>query len=387
MPSKNKVDANKTKDGCSSAHDIWFVAIGDRPSEEINIETLKRDIAEGWVPPQTLVWSEKIGFWAPAGRVPELTECFLKKDLLAYNTNNADRSLVPVVETGLKAGDVRNFTVMGASLEMVWCPPGEFMMGSPDSDKEAYCNEKPQHRVSINKGFWIGKYLVTQGQCEALGLSCFPRFQGEPDSDNRPAEMVPRDRFDYFSEYIESCTDVAINLRLPSEAEWEYACRAGCSSPRYGELDDIAWHRDNSESQTHPVGEKKPNAWGIYDMLGNVNEWVEDEYDYYPGAQEHGKKYPPGRSTFYVLRGGGWQSLASECRAAYRFSNEPEGYYYDPVDHHYYDKIYEDYSYSYYDGWDYDTTLFEHISDVYDDRGFRLALSPPYPPCMDICER
>ena len=110
--------------------------------------------------------------------------------------------------------------------------------------------------------------------------------------------------------------------RLPTEAEWEYAARAGTSGDRYGDLDAIAWYAGNSGKKTHPVGETVPNAWGLYDILGNVWEWVEDRYGDYPGASVMDpRRYGSGKAR--IDRGGSWDAIAGACRASARGNGLP----------------------------------------------------------------
>jgi formylglycine-generating enzyme required for sulfatase activity len=210
----------------------------------------------------------------------------------------------------------------GVRLEMVLIPAGEFLMGSPDSDKDAAPSEKPQHRVRITRPFWMGKYLVTQEQWEAVmgdNPSCFkdPR---------NPVEGVSWDDCRKFLEKLnEKSRSGREKFALPSEAQWEYACRAG-STTRYcfgddaSELGKYAWYDENSDDRTHPVGGKKPNAWGLYDMHGNVWEWCQDWYagGYYVSAPTDD---PAGPKTGlnHVYRGGYWDYDAKRCRSAERF--------------------------------------------------------------------
>ncbi len=162
----------------------------------------------------------------------------------------------------------------GVKMEMVLIPAGEFLMGSPESDKDASTDEKPQHRVRITRPFYLGKYLVTQEQWIAVMGSNPSLFKGI----KNPVEMVSWDDCQQFLAKLNAKSGPGGGrFQLPNEAQWEYACRAG-STTRYcfgddaSGLRDYAWYSANSRDTTHPVGEKKPNAWGLYDMHGNVCE-------------------------------------------------------------------------------------------------------------------
>ena len=209
----------------------------------------------------------------------------------------------------------------GVKLDLVLIPAGEFMMGSPDSDKDAMDWEKPQHRVRITKPFYLGKYLVTQEQWQAVMGSNPSRFKGP----KNPVEQVSWEVCQQFLGKLNAKVRPAGGkFQLPTEAQWEYACRAG-SKTRYSfgddasKLGEYAWYEKNSDGKTHPVGEKKPNAWGLYDMHGNVwercQDWYEDRYYAHSPMDD-----PTGAATGSnrVLRGGGWDLLAWRCQSAYR---------------------------------------------------------------------
>jgi formylglycine-generating enzyme required for sulfatase activity len=201
---------------------------------------------------------------------------------------------------------------------MVLIPAGEFMMGSPDSDKGAGDDEKPQHRVRITRPFYLGKYPVTQEQWQAVMESNPSNFKGP----KNPVESVSWEDCRRFCAMLNARSHPGGGgLQLPTEAEWEYACRAGsrtryCFGDDESRLGEYAWY---SSGQTHPVGEKKPNAWGLFDMYGNVWELCQDWYDggYYAKSPTNDPKGPAMGSN-RVSRGGGWVYPAEFCRSAYR---------------------------------------------------------------------
>jgi len=227
--------------------------------------------------------------------------------------------------SGSKAGDVITNSI---GMKLSFIPAGEFMMGSPSSESQRESDESPQHRVKISKGFYMGIYEVTQAQYKAVMDGNPSYFKG----DNLPVEEVS------WNDATEFCKKLSRKegktYRLPTEAEWEYACRAGsqtrfCFGDSDSGLDEYAWcGYKKSGKQTHLVGQKKPNAFGLYDMHGNVWEWCQDWYDenYYsnsPGVDPEG----PNTGTARVLRGGSWYGYPRRCRSAVRSRNGP-GYRY-----------------------------------------------------------
>ena len=211
----------------------------------------------------------------------------------------------------------------GVEMKMVLIPAGEFTMGSPDSDKDARGDEKPQHRVRITKPFHLGKYEVTQEQWEAVMGNNPSAFKGA----RNPVEQVSWDDCQKFLDTLSAKTaGQGGKFVLPTEAEWEYACRGGSATRfSFGDatrgLGEDAWYGDNSDQKTHPVGAKKPNAWGLYDMHGNVWEWCADWYDekYYSNTATDDLQGPSSGSR-RVLRGGSWRIPAGVCRSAGRDS-------------------------------------------------------------------
>jgi sulfatase modifying factor 1 len=191
-------------------------------------------------------------------------------------------------------------------LTYVWIPPGTFMMGCSPGDGECYDDEKPAHRVTITKGFWIGQTEVTQ--------AAYERMTGSNPSVSKGASLpVETISWDEAGAYCK-----AVGMRLPTEAEWEYASRGGDSSVRYGALDAVAWYQENSGIERHEVGLKQPNGYGLYDTLGNVWEWVADWYGekYYASSPANDPKGPS--SAYRTLRGGSCFSDSSLARVSAR---------------------------------------------------------------------
>ena len=200
---------------------------------------------------------------------------------------------------------------------LVRIPAGEFDMGTESTDYSDLELSRPVHRVSVPT-FYIGKYEVTQEQWRAVMGSDPSSFAG----DDNPVEQVSWDDAKAFCAALADRTGYAI--RLPSEAEWEYACRAGTTTEYYfgddeSQLDDYGWYSGNSGSETHPVGQKTPNALGLYDMYGNLWEWCEDwSHDNYEGAPADGSAWLSPAGSVRVLRGGSWYHYARHCRSAHR---------------------------------------------------------------------
>ena len=219
----------------------------------------------------------------------------------------------------------------GETMEMVWIEPGEFLMGSPVEEQGRWSDEGPQTPVRITKGFWMGRYPVTQGQWEALrGNNPSHLYESGADA---PVEYVS------WVEAMEFCRILTARDRagerlpegyvytLPTEAQWEYACRAGTQT-RYNLGDGVwdllraGWYQANSGGRTRPVGQKTPNDWGLYDMHGNVREWTASWYGPYPG--EEVEDFQGSRlGQLKVNRGGSWSITGQYCRSAYRHWNEP----------------------------------------------------------------
>lgn len=218
---------------------------------------------------------------------------------------------------GNRAGEVREF----GGIEMVWCPAGTFSMGSPEREEGREDNET-QHRVTLSKGFWMAKTETTQGQGGALMGNNPSHFK----DDALPLECVSWEAVqEWVSEMNSRHTQPSgWKWALPTEAQWEYACRAGTTTMIAGDLDEMGWYGENSGSKTKPVGTKKANAWGLHDMQGNVEEWCSDWYGEYTSGAATDPTGPTAGVFFRVLRGGSWGSRARQCRSASRKSSPPD---------------------------------------------------------------
>ena len=224
---------------------------------------------------------------------------------------------------------VRTITLPGgAEMEMIYCPPGEFMMGSQESEAGREGNET-QHRVILTKGFWLGKYPVTQRQWKSVMGSTPSRFRG----DDLPVETVSWNDCQEFVRKVNVVLECG--ARLPTEAEWEYACRAGATTTySWGNAlnGDTANCNGNYPcgtnmkgpylNKTTPVGRYAPNSWGFCDMHGNVYDWCSDWYGGYPSGDVTDPA-GPASGMKRVLRGGCWLSLARDCRSAHRAGRKP----------------------------------------------------------------
>jgi formylglycine-generating enzyme required for sulfatase activity len=222
----------------------------------------------------------------------------------------------------------------------VWIRPGTFVIGSPEDETDRLDREGPQTTVTISRNFWIGKYEVTQqewGFIVGINPSLFNGVLNRPDPIDYTDPMRPVENVNWVNA-VTYCAwrtrmerqagRIATNwvYRLPTEAEWEYACRAGTATrfsygddPDYTQLASYAWYGESVfTGSTHPVGQKLPNPWGLYDMEGNVSEWCQDWYDAYPGGTATDPTGPATGST-RVIRGGSWARWAYQCRSGYRY--------------------------------------------------------------------
>jgi len=207
--------------------------------------------------------------------------------------------------------------VNSVDIVLVPIPAVEFMMGSPESEEGRNDNNETQHRVQITKPFYLSAYEVTQAQYQDVMGNNPSHSKGA----NKPVEKVN------WSDAVEFCRKLSdeegAEYRLPTEAEWEYACRAGTATAySFGDgvsrLGDYAWHRGNSDSKSHPVGEKLPNNWGLFDMHGNVREWCQDWYGGYETEQMLSDPVGAASGSRRVLRGGAFFLQPRYVRAAYR---------------------------------------------------------------------
>jgi len=196
-------------------------------------------------------------------------------------------------------------------IEMVVIPPGKYMRGASPGDSSAYDDERPAHEVTITKAFYMGVYELTQGEWQRLMGSNPSHFQG----DRLPVEQVS---WGDTQEFLRKSK----GLRLPTEGEWEYACRAGTTGSRYGDLDAIGWYEGNSANVSHPVGGKQANDFGLHDTLGNVWEWCSDWYGSYDSSEQR-DPLGPSSGEYGVCRGGSWYVNVRNCRASIRLYFAP----------------------------------------------------------------
>ena len=255
--------------------------------------------------------------------------------------------LALVLEAAVGAGEIRRNLTDGQLY--AWIPPGGFRMGCAAADADCDDAEKPAHQVAITKGFWMGQTATTVGAYRRYAGKTGQRMPPSKDNEGRnlqandllPIVAVTWDEARAFCGWA--------GLRLPTEAEWEYAARAGNAEARYGDLNAIAWYADNSGIRPmdsaalsksdpehysrrlyengngpHPVAQKRSNAWNLYDMLGNVWQWTADYYGerYYAQSPNRDPRGPEG-GEWRVLRGGSWFNTGWEVRAVLRYARAP----------------------------------------------------------------
>jgi formylglycine-generating enzyme required for sulfatase activity len=251
-------------------------------------------------------------------------ELFYRAKLIAM-----EKSSVVPISIIAKSSQNTNFKITKNSLgmEFILLPPGEFQMGALDYDTKADHSEKPSHNSKINKSFYISKYPTTQENWEKIMGNNPAKFIES--GKNAPIESITWDEVQIFIKKLNEKEGLIAEkgYRLPTESEWEYACRSGNSTIFYfgddpGLAGEFAWCEKNSESKTHPVGLKKPNSWGLFDMVGNVWEWCQDWYSEYPPTESK-------TITRKVRRGGSWMDSESSLRSSERGSDRSNFQYSD----------------------------------------------------------
>ena len=260
---------------------------------------------------------------SPAGVYPIIVSVAeLQSDRYIFRAVNSTLTISPAGVVASNLPSPYTIPVSALGLKLIKIAPGSFAMGSTNGERD----EEPVTQVTISQPYWLGATEVTQGQWEAVMGTNPSRFKGA----NLPVETVSYDEALAFCRKVTEQERAAGRLpegyeyTLPTEAQWEYACRAGTTGNYAGNLDAMAWYIGNGGSTTHAVGGKQANGWGLYDMHGNVWEWCLDWYGNYAGGRVTDPRGASSGSN-RVYRGGGWFNSASFCRAARRINGSPGG--------------------------------------------------------------
>jgi serine/threonine protein kinase/formylglycine-generating enzyme required for sulfatase activity len=310
-PGQHKVEVKK--DGFKTFGEV--VTVKTDVSEEVTVR-LERLVVDQPEP------KKEDAPQAKADILPELKTEVVELRPVNKELNPPNRSTVPY---SVVPKEITN----SIGMKFVLIPAGEFVMGAPDSDPYAGNEEKPQHRVRITRPFYLGVTEVTQGQYRAVTSANPSRFKG---SDDLPVEQVSWEDAIAFCDKLSA--NEGLSYRLPTEAEWEYACRAGGtttfnSGDDYASLGEVAWYKGNSGNKTHPVGHLRPNAWGLFDMHGNVHEWCRDWYaEAYYGNSSGADPLGPSEGAKRASRGGSWDNFPRYARSALRWGDSPAYRYY-----------------------------------------------------------
>ncbi len=273
-----------------------------------------QDLA-GYVAESVMSYGVKTGRVQRPFEAGEASGDFLMAELSApVRTANVAPSSSAVASPALTAGAMKVNPKDG--LTYIWVPPGRFKMGCAPGDLLCYGQESPAHEVQLTKGFWIGQTEVPQEAFQRLMGANPSYFKGA----KLPVETISWDEAGAYCE--------AVGMRLPTEAEWEYAARAGNSGVLYGALDGVAWHGGNSGTRTHEVAQKMPNKLGLYDVLGNVREWVSDWSAQFESHVEQDPRGPTNGSQ-RMTRGASWNLGSTSARLSYRWGESPGNRYSD----------------------------------------------------------
>jgi len=353
----------------------WWLVVGGQERGPLDDAAVREGIRDGSIHRENECWRDGMDQWQPIGKVAEWTDAFpparktpavrpparkpaVRLPDFLEPVADAQYARLGGLNAGSEAAQKRQMALVekGYPLEAVMketgvvfrlVPPGEFQMGASPGDSAAFDDEKPPHKVTIPSPLYVAKFPVTQQEWQAVMGQNPSHFQTgmvkekggffkqekklEADTKHHPVESVSWEDCQGYLNRVHDRLDLEFGkaIRLPTEAEWEYACRAGTTDSRYGNLDAIGWFDGNSGSMTHPVDQKRPNAWGLHDMIGNVWEWCEDTWHGgYKNAPSDGSAWTGG-DTSRVVRGGCWGKYPRVCRSSRRNRRGPVGRDYD----------------------------------------------------------